>query len=104
VALRLLADVDISFWWNCCSQILGRTMELGRSAADADVGFAWLGGDSDARCLGSDRFRRIICSRNGKRMHTLGPRDDFADGVNDVRVAGAATQIAAHPLANLGMR
>jgi hypothetical protein len=31
-ALRLLADVDISFSRNCCWQFRGRTMELGRSA------------------------------------------------------------------------
>ena len=31
-ALRLLADVDISFSRNCCSQIRRRTLELGRSA------------------------------------------------------------------------
>ena len=31
-ALRLLADVDISFSRNCCWQLRGRTMELGRSA------------------------------------------------------------------------
>ena len=61
-------------------------------------------GELGIESMGSDRFRRIICSRNGKWMHTLAPRDDFGDGINDVRVAGAATQIAAHPLANLGMR
>jgi hypothetical protein len=38
-ALRLLADVDISFCWNCRSQILGWTMELGRSAPML-IGFA----------------------------------------------------------------
>ena len=31
-ALRLLADVDISFSRNCCWQFRGRTLELGRSA------------------------------------------------------------------------
>ena len=31
-ALRLLADVDISFSRNCCWQLRGRTLELGRSA------------------------------------------------------------------------
>jgi hypothetical protein len=31
-ARRLSADVDISFWWNFCSQIRRRTMELERTA------------------------------------------------------------------------
>ena len=61
-------------------------------------------GELGIESMGGDRFRRILCSRNGKWMHASAPRDDFGDGVNDVRVAGAATQIAAHPLTNLGMR
>jgi len=54
VALRLLAEVDISFWRNCCSQIRRRTMELG-IGADADVGFAWSGGGDGA---GAGRAQR----------------------------------------------
>ena len=65
--LRLPADVDISFWWNCCSRIRRRTMELG-IGADADVGFAWSGGGDGAGAdraqgaTGSSPTDRKICS------------------------------------------
>ena len=42
-ALRLPADVDIFFLAELLFADSGRTMELGRSGADADVGFAGSG-------------------------------------------------------------
>jgi hypothetical protein len=66
-AVRLLADVDISFWWNCCSQIRRQRLELG-IGADADVGFAWSGGGDSAGAdraqgaTGSSTTDRKICS------------------------------------------
>ena len=54
-ALRLLADLDISFSRNWCWQLRRRTMELGAIGADADVGFAWSGGGDGA---GAGRAQR----------------------------------------------
>ena len=47
-ALRLPADVDIFFLAELLFAEFGRTMELGRSGADADVGFRRFGAAADS--------------------------------------------------------
>ena len=54
--------------------------------------------------VGRDRFRGIIGSRKRKRLHCSAPPGRFGNGVDDVGIASAATQIAAHSLANLRVR
>ena len=60
-ALRLLADVDISFSRNCCSQIFGGgRWSLGRSAPMPDVGFAGSGRRRWCRRRSSAASYRVI--------------------------------------------
>src|SRR6202023_4301012 len=68
------------------------------------VGAAGDEGELGIKSMGCDRFRGIISSPKRKWMHASAPRDCCRDGVDDVGIAGAATEISAHALSNFCAR
>ena len=82
------------FWWNCCPQIRGRTMELG-IGADADVGFGWSGGGDGAGAdraqpaTGSSTTDRKICSTVSAASTLIAPLSR-ARGGGDIPASSAS--------------
>src|SRR5437899_7892791 len=54
--------------------------------------------------VGRGRCRGIVASRTREGIHGSAPPCRFGDGINDVGIASAATEVAAHPLTNLSVR
>ena len=74
--------------------VLDQPEEVG---AAGDEGELWIAG------VGRYRRARIGGSRKSERMHHSAPPRRVGDGLDDVGIAGAAAQIAAHPFPDLGL-
>ena len=93
-ALRLLADVDISFSRNCCWQLERRTMALGRSAplltsaSPGRGGGDGAGADRAQPATGSSTTDRKICSTDRSCVNHTGCGHARARGGADSSALG----------------
>src|SRR5207253_5370339 len=75
--------------------VLYQAAEVGTACDERELGI---------RGVGRGSCRGIVGSRKREGIHGSVPPCRFGDSINDVGIASAATEVAAHPLTNLSVR